>query len=54
MTPEQRETRVLEVQREISREWLWFAITEFVLLWLPFGVFLLVYVTTDTVLRAVD
>jgi putative effector of murein hydrolase LrgA (UPF0299 family) len=49
MTPDQREARAEELEREVSREWLRFAIAEFILLWVPFGVFLLVYVTTDTI-----
>lgn len=49
MTPEQREKRVAELEHETAREWLRFAITEFVLLWVPFGLFLVAYVATDAV-----
>ena len=43
MTPEQREMRAAELEREVSREWVRFAIIEAVLLWLPFMVFLVLY-----------
>jgi hypothetical protein len=45
MTPEQREMRAVELEREVSREWVRFALIEAVLLWLPFMVFLVLYVT---------
>jgi hypothetical protein len=43
MTPEQREARAAEVEKEISREWLRFAITEAVLLWLPWTILVALY-----------
>ena len=45
MTPEQREGRAAEVEKEISRQWLRFAITEAVLLWLPWTVLVALYAT---------
>ncbi len=49
MTPEQREERLAELGHETSREWLRFAVTEAIVLWLPFAVFLAIYVTTDAI-----
>lgn len=49
MSPEQRKARAEEIPNEISREWMRFAITEAVVLWLPFAVYLAVYVMTDAV-----
>ena len=37
--------RAVELEREVSREWVRFALIEAVLLWLPFMVFLVLYVT---------
>ena len=44
-TSEQRDQRVAELQHRIAREWLRFAITEALVVWAPFGVFLVAYVT---------
>lgn len=49
MTPEQRGERVAALERETSREWLRFAMTEAIVVWLPFAVFLAVYVATDAI-----
>jgi O-antigen/teichoic acid export membrane protein len=49
MTAEQRAERIVEVQREIGREWMRFAITEAVVLWVPFAVFLTFYLGTDAI-----
>jgi hypothetical protein len=49
MTPEQRAARTEELRREISREWLRYAITEAIVIFVPWFVFLLVYVTTDAI-----
>jgi hypothetical protein len=35
MSPEEREARADELERRISREWVRFAITEGLLIWLP-------------------
>jgi hypothetical protein len=45
MTPEQRVARTEELRQEIARQWLLFAIAEAVVIWLPFGIFLVLYVT---------
>ena len=44
-TSEQRVQRVAELQHRIAREWLHFAITEALVVWAPFGVFLVAYAT---------
>ena len=44
-TSEQREERVADLQSRIAREWLRFAITEALVVWAPFGIFLVAYVT---------
>jgi hypothetical protein len=49
MAPEEREARAAELEYEIGREWVRFAITEGVVLWLPLTVFMAVYVLTDAV-----
>ena len=43
MTPEQREDREAELRHEIAREWIRLAITEGIVVWLPFGVFVALY-----------
>jgi hypothetical protein len=42
MTPEQRRERATELEYEISREWLRFAVVEAVVLWVPLAALLLV------------
>jgi hypothetical protein len=37
--------RAAELESEVSREWVRFAMTEVALLWLPFMVFLVLYAT---------
>ncbi len=49
LAPEERATRETEIPGEISREWLRFALTEAVVLWLPFALFVVMYVATDAV-----
>lgn len=49
MSSEQREARAAEIRREIPREWLRFAIAEWIVLLIPFGVFLALYSTTDLI-----
>jgi hypothetical protein len=49
MTQDERGERVEEVRRVISREWLRFAVTEAIVLWLPFTLFLVAYVSTDAI-----
>jgi hypothetical protein len=49
MSPEQRAARAEELQHAISREWLRYAITEAIVVFLPLGIFLLVYLTTDSI-----
>ena len=49
MSADEREAREVEIQREISREWLRFVVTEAVVLWIPLAIFLFAYVTTDAV-----
>ena len=44
-TSEQRDQRLAELRHRIAREWLRFAITEALVVWTPFGVFLVAYVT---------
>jgi hypothetical protein len=43
MTPEQRDARADELRGRVSREWWRFAITEAVFLWIPFAVFVVLY-----------
>jgi hypothetical protein len=43
MSAEERESRVAEIQTEIPRQWVRFAITEAVAIWLPFGAFTALY-----------
>jgi hypothetical protein len=45
MTPEDRKARAEVIRAEIQQEWVRFAITEAVVIWLPFAVFLVLYVT---------
>jgi hypothetical protein len=52
MTPEQREERAAEVEREISREWVRFAVTEWVIL-IPTCVVIGLLVTRDAQSAAV-
>jgi hypothetical protein len=49
MTPEQREERVAELQAEVPRQWVRFAITEWVVIWIPFFTFVALYVATDLI-----
>lgn len=49
MTREQRAEEIAELERQISSEWKRFAITEAVVVWLPFIAFLAVFVATDSV-----
>jgi protein involved in temperature-dependent protein secretion len=44
MTPEDREARVAELEHRISREWIRFAVTEGVVLWLPLFTIGMLYV----------
>jgi hypothetical protein len=44
MSAEEREARAAELRDEIQRQWVRFAITEGVVIWLPFGLFLALYV----------
>jgi hypothetical protein len=53
MSAEERESQASELEHEIAREWLRFAITEAVVIWLPLTLFLLVYVSTASVSQAV-
>jgi hypothetical protein len=53
LSSEQREARIAQLQSDISREWRRFAIAEALVLWLPFAVFILVYVTTDAIADSV-
>ena len=53
MSAEERESRAAELEHHIAREWLRFAITEAVAIWLPLTLFLLVYITTASVSQAV-
>ena len=49
MTPEDRELRIEQLEREIGREWLRYAITEAVVVFLPFFAFVIVYLLTDAI-----
>jgi Flp pilus assembly protein TadB len=48
LTPEDRDLRVAELEWQIGREWLRYAVTEAVVLFLPFAVVLVLYIA-DTV-----
>jgi membrane protein YdbS with pleckstrin-like domain len=43
MSADEREARAAEIQAEIPRQWVRFAITEAVVIWLPFGTFVTLY-----------
>jgi membrane protein YdbS with pleckstrin-like domain len=45
MSTEQRVARAEELRRESTRQWLLFAIAEAVVIFLPFGIFMVLYVT---------
>jgi hypothetical protein len=45
MTPEDRQARAVEIRGEIGWEWVRFAITEAVVIWVPFGTFIALYMT---------
>ena len=48
ISPEERAERVAraaELQQEVSQQWLRFAIVEATVIWVPFGVFVVLYVT---------
>jgi hypothetical protein len=49
MSAEEREARAAELEREIAHEWLRFAITEAVVIWLPFALFGVVYASSDAI-----
>ena len=49
LVAEERPARIAELERQIAREWRRFAITEAIVIWLPFAVFLAVYVLTDAI-----
>jgi membrane protein YdbS with pleckstrin-like domain len=49
MSTEERDARAGELEYEISRQWVQFAIVEAVALWVPFAIFLLAYVFTDAI-----
>jgi len=53
MTPEQREERAAEVEREIARLWVRYAMLEVGLFWVPFGVLALVYVVSGSISETV-
>jgi hypothetical protein len=48
LAPEEREARAAELEKRIAREWLRFALTEAVVVWLPFALVGLLY-ATDTI-----
>jgi len=49
MSPEERSHQAAELERRVAHEWLRCAITEALVLWFPFAVFLVIYVTTDAI-----
>lgn len=49
MSAEEREARAAELEHEIAWEWSRFAITEAVVIWIPFALFGVVYVLTDAI-----
>lgn len=49
MTTEQRAERIEELQFAMRREWLWFALVESALIFVPLGVFLVFYVMSDAI-----
>jgi len=53
MSPDQQRERIAELQHQIGREWLRYAITEALVLGLPFIVFLIVFMTTDAIQESV-
>jgi hypothetical protein len=51
MTPEQREERAAELEREIGREWIRYVIADIGLITVPFLVLVVVSIATDSVSR---
>jgi hypothetical protein len=49
MSAEEREARAAEIQADIPRQWVRFAIAEWVFIWIPFGAFGILYAATDAV-----
>jgi aminoglycoside phosphotransferase (APT) family kinase protein len=45
MSAEERDARAADLRQQIARQWLRFAIVEGIVIWLPFVVFMLLYVT---------
>jgi hypothetical protein len=46
---EARPARIGELEHRVARGWVRFAIVEAIVLWIPFGVFVAVYVLTDAI-----
>jgi hypothetical protein len=49
MAPEERVERAAELESEIARQWVRYAITEAAVLWLPLGLLVVAYVLTDAI-----
>ena len=45
MSAEERDARAAELRQQIARQWLRFAIVEAIVIWLPFLVFVVLYLT---------